>query len=136
MLRALSDEHRASCAASPAARTGPGAGQRGGTGGHPVPPQGELAALLALSDERDTWTRRLLAAWQQGYAAGAAGQFDAGYAAAIADVKAAEHALPDYLNGLRDTEERRWALRGETRTRATFADPHHADRNSRKHDVL
>jgi len=92
-------------------------------------------AVLDRSSERDRWLSRLLDAWRQGYAAGAAGQFDAGYAAAIADVKAAQHALPDHLNGQHEAQERRWVLRGETRTRATFAGTHPADRIPRKRDV-
>jgi hypothetical protein len=55
--------------------------------------QAAAAQLLALSDERDRQLAARLAACRQGYAAGAAGQFSAGYAAAIADVKAADHAI-------------------------------------------
>jgi hypothetical protein len=52
------------------------------------------AGLITLSGERDLALRLRLAAWRDGYAA-AAGEFAAheaaGYARAIADVKAAQH---------------------------------------------
>jgi hypothetical protein len=49
-----------------------------------------------------------------------------GYAAAIADVKAAQHALVNHLRG-GVTEAQRWTVRGEARTRATFGQPHKDD---------
>ena len=50
-----------------------------------------------------------------------------GYAAAIADVKAAEHGLVAIFRDVAETEARRWTLRGEARTRATFGQPHKDD---------
>jgi hypothetical protein len=50
-----------------------------------------------------------------------------GYAAAIADVKAAEHGLVAIFRDVAETEARRWTLRGEPRTRATFGQPHKDD---------
>ncbi len=55
----------------------------------------------------------------------------AGYAAAIADVKAAEHALYDHLAGRAAIEERRWTVRGQHRTRATNS-PTSSSRASRQ----
>lgn len=50
-----------------------------------------------------------------------------GYAAAIADVKAAEHGIVGIFRDVAETEARRWTLRGEQRTRATFSHPHEDD---------
>jgi hypothetical protein len=49
-----------------------------------------------------------------------------GYAAAIADVKRAEHDLVDYFHSM-TPDAVRWAVRGEPRTRATFAQTHPGD---------
>jgi hypothetical protein len=49
-----------------------------------------------------------------------------GYAAAVADIKRAEHALVNHLRQL-PKETERWAVRGEPRTRATFGQPHKDD---------
>jgi hypothetical protein len=76
-------------------------------------------AWLALSDERDLHLRLRLEAWRDGYRAAAAAQFEAGYVAAVADVKAAEHALYNHLRKVREVEERRWGPGG----RARFGDP-------------
>jgi hypothetical protein len=98
----------------------------------------DVAALLELSAERDLWRAYADTAWRDGYRAGradAAAEFSHGYAAAVADVKAAEHALPGYLRGQREIEERRWILRGEDRARGTFADPHPADFPGRGRDA-
>jgi hypothetical protein len=86
------------------------------------------ADLLAMSAERDRQLRLRNEAWLDGYAAGAVGQFDAGYAAAIADVKAAQHALYNHLRGGRELEERRWGPGG----RAHFADPRPGDYPGKK----
>jgi hypothetical protein len=82
--------------------------------------------LLAESNERDRQLRLRLAAWEDGWRAGAAGEYTRGYQAAVADIKAAEHALYDYLRS-GPAETVRWALRGEPRTRATFGQPHRDD---------
>ncbi len=92
------------------------------------------SALLELSDERDTWLRRIDAAWREGFAAGSARQYSRGYAAAVADVKRAQHALYDHLRKLpADTE--RWSVRGEPRTRETYANPHPEDYQGRGRDA-
>jgi hypothetical protein len=84
----------------------------------------ELRALvLEMSGAADA---HALAMWKDGYRVGAAGQFEAGYAAAVADVKAAEHGLADHLRGL-PAESVRWAVRGEPRIRVTFGRPHGDD---------
>ena len=86
--------------------------------------------ILDLSAERQLWERLIDEAWRDGYRA-ALGQLAeaeaGGYARAVADVKAAQHALPHHLRGLREIEERRWIVRGEQRTRKTFGNPHPAD---------
>jgi hypothetical protein len=91
---------------------------------------GDDARYLALSDALDAAEDHALAMWGDGYRAGAAGAFAAGYAAAVADVKAADHALHDHLRAL-PTEAERWAVRGEPRTRATFGQPHRDDHPGR-----
>jgi hypothetical protein len=86
----------------------------------------ELVAGLvdAIDHEAEDRYRRRLAA-----AAAAAEReraWSAGYAAAVADIKAAEHALTNHLRGL-PREVERWAVRGEPRTRAEFGKPHPGD---------
>jgi hypothetical protein len=83
--------------------------------------------IRSISDERDRQLALRLDAWREGYDAGAAGQFEAGYAAAIADVKAAQHGLYNHLRRCRETEDGRWIVRGQQRTRKTFGNPHPAD---------
>jgi hypothetical protein len=105
----------------------------------------ELAAaareLLAYSDRRDAELAARIAARREGYVAGlaqASAQWQAGYAAAIADIKAVQHGLVDTLGELGELVRRRWHLccipcrrtghrpgcrDCQDRTRATFADP-------------
>ena len=86
--------------------------------------------LLAVSEERERHLELRLAAWRDGYAAAAA-QFEEyearGYARAVADVKAAQHGLYNHLRRCRETEDGRWIVRGQQRTRKTFGHPHPAD---------
>jgi hypothetical protein len=95
------------------------AGQEAAGAGLIVPCQ----ALLALSDERDAWLRRLLAAYREGYAHGREDGYQAGY---VTGILARKHADRDVYEGLQ-LEARRWELRGEQRTRATFGLPHPDD---------
>jgi hypothetical protein len=90
--------------------------------------------LLAASDSHDAEAAARLEAFAEGYAlalAQAAEQaetaYGEGYARCASDVKAAEHAIYDQLARAADAERGRWVVRGEVRTRATFADPHPAD---------
>jgi hypothetical protein len=84
-------------------------------------------ALLAISDERDLWSRRLLdearAAYLAGYAAGRADEQHAADCswAARPPFKVSER--PD----LAELKALRWELRGEPRTRETFGLPHPDD---------
>ena len=74
--------------------------------------------------------RLRLAAWRDGYTEGIAqaqAQRSAGYAEAIADVKAAEHGLVHFIRGMNEILTARWTVRGEVRTRETFADLHTDD---------
>jgi hypothetical protein len=86
----------------------------------------EIARLLELSNERGMWHALVLAAWKDGYRAGGVGEYERGYQAAVADVKAAEHALHNHLRGL-PTEAERWTVRGEPRARAAYGQPHRED---------
>lgn len=86
--------------------------------------------LLAYSADRDAELSARLAARREGYDEGArlaAEQWQAGYAAAVADAKAADRGLVGVLARLGDAEVRRWELRGEARTREKFALPHPSD---------
>ena len=83
----------------------------------------DIDAILALSGERDLYLRRILAGERAAYARG--------YARAHSELAAAWHAVADPVSRSRpsyaELERRRWMLRGEPRTRATFGQPHHAD---------
>ena len=52
------------------------------------------ANLLALSDERDVHLALRHRAYREGYMEGSGEQWSAGYAAAVADVKRAQHDAP------------------------------------------
>lgn len=56
-----------------------------------------LAALLALSDERDLWLSRVLRSWRDGYRAGHRDGYDAGYVDGIEARKHAQHLFADAL---------------------------------------
>ena len=78
---------------------------------------GDVPGFLALSDERDHWHELMLAAWRDGYTAGLAELEQAegrGYARAVSDFKACQHAT---VTGLRQ----HLATWDGLRTR--FADP-------------
>ena len=53
--------------------------------------------------------------------------WDEGYARAVADLKAVHHGIAKGWRALAEVEARRWIVRGEKRTRATFGDPHPGD---------
>lgn len=83
--------------------------------------------LLALSGERDTWLRRLLAAERGAYRAGYAAGRDDERRDADRAWAARPAARAAYGPSLAEVEAARWQLRGEQRTRATFGSPHQAD---------
>lgn len=96
----------------------------------PVPLRQAIAELFERSDERDGYLKRILAAWREGYLRG----HGDGYAAGRADEAAERDAAWRELAGpvahgepFAETERRRWRLRGEPRTRATFGRPHPDD---------
>lgn len=89
-----------------------------------------VASLIGESDDRARQLGRELAAWRDGYRLG----FDAGaevgrgaeaHERDQAHARLARHVLQG--EPLDDVEARRWTLRGEQRTRATFGQPHPAD---------
>jgi hypothetical protein len=96
---------------------------------------GHGADVVALSDERDLWQRRLLEAQRAAYRAGYAD----GRADAQRDADRAWAARPPLI--VRDDltceeiEARRWELRGEQRTRETFGRPHPADFTGRTREA-
>jgi hypothetical protein len=108
----------------------------------------EIAAFLALSDERDAYERRITAAWHEGFAAGElahAGDRGAGFAAGVAALKRqirgevedfqvemrrwhvccgdCRRALPPQ----RRCQKRGGCSRCEVRTRETYGLPHPDD---------
>lgn len=69
--------------------------------------------LFEYSDRQDGHLAARLAAHAEGYRLGAdqaAGQWQAGYAAAIADIKAAEHGLVAALGEVAEVQRHRWHL--------------------------
>jgi hypothetical protein len=91
------------------------------------------AGILELSAERDMWLRRELAAGRRGYERGRRDGYAEGYAEAERDMERRwrEFARPmaRQLQGpsYAELERRRWTLRGEVRTRETFALSHPGD---------
>jgi hypothetical protein len=86
--------------------------------------------LLDLSDERDRELRWRLQAWRDGWRSGHADGYEAGRLDAVKDMKRIQHDLAgvaDDLGRSIQIEELRWWLRGQARTRQTFADPHPGD---------
>src|SRR5260370_30539690 len=69
--------------------------------------------VIELSGERDLAMQARLAAYRAGYAAAADEAWSAGYAHAIAEVKAAQHGLVLLVGELAGIEAARWMVRGE-----------------------
>jgi hypothetical protein len=88
-----------------------------------IPPELVAALVEAIDPEAEIRYRQQLA--QEAALAQRERSWSEGYAAAIADVKAAEHGLVSIFGDAAEIEARRW--RGEPRTRATFGKPHPAD---------
>ena len=89
-------------------------------------PEQYQEAILAMSDERDQALARILAAHREGYYAAwqdGADRYNAGFYDGAIRRKHAEHDVV----GAQRVENARWELRGEHRTRETFADPHPDD---------
>jgi hypothetical protein len=89
------------------------------------------ADLLALSDERDVYLRRIGQAFREGWEAGHMTGVDDGRQAEAAERDAEWNAIarpvarggPAYA----EIERKRWTVRGEVRTRETFGQPHPGD---------
>jgi hypothetical protein len=79
--------------------------------------------LLALSDERDWWERRLHAAECAAFDRGVAYGYDRGYDDGIADRKREQQYMLEALQ----VHGRRWEVRGEPRSRETFGQPDPGD---------
>jgi len=83
-------------------------------------------ALVQLSDERDTYLKRILGAWADGYRACQAhhgDQYEQGFADGVMALKRAQHDA----HRLVELDARRWELRGEKRGRRDFGRPHKED---------
>jgi hypothetical protein len=92
----------------------------------PVPLAEAVAELVDVSDLLDVHLRLRLAAFAEGYAAAElehADDFERGFASGCMSVKRAQHDA----HGLVEHDARRWSLRGEPRTRQTFACVHPDD---------
>jgi hypothetical protein len=90
-----------------------------------IPPELVAALIEAIDPEAEIRYRQQLA--QEAVMAQRERSWSEGYATAIADVKAAEHGLVAVFRDVAETEARRWTVRGEPRTRATFGQPHKDD---------
>lgn len=95
-----------------------------------------LGELLDRSGERDLYGARIDQAYREGWRAGQAEGYGMGRAdeAAERDRAWKEIARPAARGGLShaELERRRWAVRGEPRTRETFGQPHPDDYQGRK----
>lgn len=96
-----------------------------------------LAELLELSDERDRWQSRLGDEYRIGWKLGYAAAIDQGRRLEAAERdRAWNRAAQSIARGGRthaELERRRWALRGDPRTRETFGQPHPDDYPGREH---
>lgn len=97
----------------------------------PVPLAEALAELIAalLAADSDPLPMRKMY-WRMGYAAAElahADDYEAGYHDGVMAFKAAQHDA----HRLVQLEGKRWELRGEKRSRDTFARPHAADHRGR-----
>jgi hypothetical protein len=95
------------------------------------------AGLLALSDERDLWLRRLRDAGKAAFWRGVEHGWKQGYEQACADQQAAYHAMAWRVargdpRSYAELERERWIVHGEQRTRETFGQPHPADRRPQR----
>ena len=92
--------------------------------------------LLALSDERDTWMRRLLSAGRDSYRRGLADGIALGRRLEAAERDAAWKAIarPAARGGPShaELERKRFTVRGEPRTREAFGLPHPDDYKGRE----
>jgi hypothetical protein len=91
----------------------------------------EVAALIVLSDERDTWLARIDDVARSEYARGRRGGYERGRRDEAAEMATSWNkiARPIARGGpsFDELERRRWTLRGESRTRRSFSQPHPAD---------
>jgi hypothetical protein len=97
-----------------------------------------VALVLSQSNERDQQLELRHRAYREGHVDGGRDQWSAGYAAAVTDVKRAQHDLVDEVGvelgrwhlccgPCRRTGHRAGCTRCENRTRATFGQPHPDD---------
>ena len=88
----------------------------------PVPLSAVLGGLLELSDERDSWIRQLIAAGQDGYVRGLADGVALGRRIEAAERDQAWNEIARPISRIDPAfMSRRWAVRGEPRTRETFS---------------
>lgn len=95
----------------------------------------DLAELVDRSDERDLYMRRIGQARAEGWRAGWAEGYDAGRADEGAERDQAWATIAGPASRGRpfaELELKRWAVRGEPRTREAFSQPHPGDYQGRK----
>jgi hypothetical protein len=90
-----------------------------------IPPELVAALVEAIDPEAEIRYRQQLA--REAASAERERAWSEGYLAAVAELKAVQLGLYDQLRGVREIEVRRWTVRGEPRTRATFGQPHKDD---------
>jgi hypothetical protein len=93
-----------------------------------------VAELLALSDERDAWQRRVLGAWRDGYQAGHAAGYERGYHRGARLLEAEWPVVVASVTAcgpsFAELERRRWGPGGRER----FGDPRPGDYPGRRHE--
>jgi len=99
----------------------------------PVPLAGAIGELLEVSDERDSWMRRIMAAGRDGYVRGLADGVALGRRLEAAERDRAWDAIAGPISRIDPAfMSRRWAVRGEPRTRETFGRAHPGDFKGRE----
>ena len=93
----------------------------------PVTVGAVVTALIGESDDRAAVLAARLAAWREGYERGFLAGAEAGRGAAAAEEAAQRREAAGLVAEAADIARNRWMLRGEHRTRGTFARPHPGD---------
>lgn len=87
-----------------------------------------VGELLALSDERDSWMRQLLAAERDSYRRGLADGIALGRRLEGAERDRAWNEIARPVARIDpELKRKRWTVRGQPRTRETFGQPHPDD---------
>jgi hypothetical protein len=93
----------------------------------PVTARARLAALIGESDRRSSALGQRLAAWAEGYERGFDAGSEVGYGAAAHQEAQQRRETAGLVAEITGIQRARWSLRGQHRTRQTFAAPHPDD---------